>query len=147
MSKQTAGHQGGGTTTRAKPPTRRAPAATGGPSLAKLLAYYGCGPVQFTGSGDALYERHLTFDVVVAVADAGPPERYQAVARSVRDVLSQRWIHPEKTYDRLDPKRVYYLAGRAVSRPLIASGPDEPDQLCRGRTSHGRRGEPTQAHR
>ncbi len=123
MSKKTAGHQGGGTTTRAKPPTRRAPAATGGPSLAKLLAYYGCGPVQFTGSGDALYERHLTFDDVVAVADAGPRERYQAVARSVRDVLSQRWIHTEKTYDRLDPKRVYYLSmefliGRSLSNNI-----------------------------
>jgi glycogen phosphorylase len=123
MSKKTAGPQGGGTATRANPSTRRAPAATGGPSLAKLLAYYGCGPVQFTGSGDALYERHLTFDDVVAVADAGPRERYQAVARSVRDVLSQRWIHTEKTYDRLDPKRVYYLSlefliGRSLSNNI-----------------------------
>ena len=116
MSKKTAGPQGGGS-------TRRAPSATGGPSLAKLLAYYGCGPVQFTGSGDALYERHLTFDDVVAVADAGPRERYQAIARSVRDVLSQRWIHTEKAYDRLDPKRVYYLSmefliGRSLSNNI-----------------------------
>jgi starch phosphorylase len=121
MSKKTAAHQGGGTTTVAKPPARRAPAATGGPSLTKLLAYYGCGPE--SGSGDALYERHLTFDDVVAVADAGPRERYQAVARSVRDVLSQRWIHTEKTYDRLDPKRVYYLSmefliGRSLSNNI-----------------------------
>ncbi len=99
---------------------RQAPAATDGPSLATLLAYYGCGPVPFTGSGDALYERHLTFDDVVAVADAGPRERYHAIARSVRDVLSQRWIHTEKTYERLDPKRVYYLSmefliGRSLS--------------------------------
>ena len=40
----------------------------------------------------------------------GARERYEAVARSVRDVLSQRWIHTEKTYDRKDPKRVYYLS-------------------------------------
>jgi glycogen phosphorylase len=123
MSKKTSGRQGGGTATRATPPARRVPAATGGASLAKLLAYYGCGPVQFTGSGDALYERHLTFDDVVAVADAGARERYQAVARSVRDVLSQRWIHTEKTYDRVDPKRVYYLSmeflvGRSLSNNI-----------------------------
>jgi glycogen phosphorylase len=123
MSRKSGGHQGGGTATRAKPSAPRGPAATGGASLQKLLAYYGCGPVQFTGSGDALYERHLTFDDVVAVADAGPRERYQAIARSVRDVLSQRWIHTEKTYDRRDPKRVYYvsmefLIGRSLSNNI-----------------------------
>jgi glycogen phosphorylase len=123
MTRKSGGHQGGGTATRAKPSVRRGPAATGGASLQKLLAYYGCGPVQFTGSGDALYERHLTFDDVVAVADAGPRERYQAIAHSVRDVLSQRWIHTEKTYDRQDPKRVYYLSmefliGRSLSNNI-----------------------------
>jgi starch phosphorylase len=78
--------------------------------LAELIAKYGCGPIQFTGTHDALYERHLTFDDVVDVADAGPRERYEAVARSVRDVLSQRWIRTQKTYDRENPKRVYYLS-------------------------------------
>jgi starch phosphorylase len=74
------------------------------------LAKYGCGPIHFTGAHDALYERHLTFDDVVDIADAGPRERYEAVARSVRDVLSQRWIRTEKTYERENPKRVYYLS-------------------------------------
>ena len=76
----------------------------------KLLDQYGCGPVQFSGNDDALYERHLVFDDVVDVADAGPRERYEAFARSVRDVLSQRWIATEKTYERENPKRVYYLS-------------------------------------
>jgi starch phosphorylase len=123
MSKKIGGRQSGGTATRTKAPAPPAPSPSGGRSLNSLLAYYGCGPVQFTGSGDALYERHLTFDDVVAVADAGPRERYQAVARSVRDVLSQRWIHTDKTYDRLDPKRVYYLSmefliGRSLSNNI-----------------------------
>ena len=47
---------------------------------------------------------------MVDVADAGPRERYEAIARSVRDVLSQRWIRTEKTYERENPKRVYYLS-------------------------------------
>ena len=40
----------------------------------------------------------------------GPRERFEAVARSVRDVLSQRWVRTEQTYERENPKRVYYLS-------------------------------------
>ena len=36
----------------------------------ELLEQYGCGPIQFTGTDDALYERHLTFDNVVDVKKA-----------------------------------------------------------------------------
>jgi starch phosphorylase len=35
---------------------------TGSTELSKLIEQYGCGPVQFTGTSDALYERHLVFD-------------------------------------------------------------------------------------
>ena len=59
---------------------------------------------------DALYERHLLFDNVVDPAAVGARERFEAVARSVRDVLSQRWVRTEKTYERENPKRVYYLS-------------------------------------
>ena len=41
------------------------------------------------------------------------PERansFEAAARSARDVLSQRWVRTESTYDRENPKRVYYLS-------------------------------------
>ena len=78
--------------------------------MKKLLEQYGCGPIQFTGTGDALYERHLMFDNVVDAAALGPRERYEAVARSVRDVLSQRWLRTEQTYERENPKRIYYLS-------------------------------------
>jgi starch phosphorylase len=78
--------------------------------LDELVKRYGCGPVQFTGADDALYERHLVFDNVLEAAAIGARERFEAVAHSVRDVLSQRWIGTEKTYERVDPKRVYYLS-------------------------------------
>jgi starch phosphorylase len=78
--------------------------------LSTLISQYGCGPIRFSGTDDGLYERHLTFDDVVAPSDAGPRERFEAIARSVRDVLSQRWIQTEKTYEREKPKRVYYLS-------------------------------------
>ena len=75
-----------------------------------LLAQYGCGPIQFAGAADALYERHLLFDNVVDTRLAGAREWFEAVARSVRDVLSQRWVRTEQTYARENPKRIYYLS-------------------------------------
>ena len=78
--------------------------------MKKLLEQYGCGPIQFTGTNDALYERHLVFDNVMEATTIGERERFEAIARSVRDILSQRWIHTEQTYERENPKRVYYLS-------------------------------------
>src|SRR5215469_15696131 len=80
------------------------------PGTAQLLEQYGCGPIQFTGSGDALYERRLTFDSRVDPAEAGPRDRYEAVALAVRDVLSQRWHRTVETYHKENPKRIYYLS-------------------------------------
>jgi glycogen phosphorylase len=79
-------------------------------ALSALRRQYGCGPVQLTGASDALYERHLFFDNVVDPATAGARHRYEALARSVRDILSQRWVRTEQTYERTRAKRVYYLS-------------------------------------
>jgi starch phosphorylase len=79
-------------------------------AIAKLRSQYGSGPIELAGTENALYERHLVFDNVVDLAAAGPRERFEAIARSVRDILSQRWIKTEDTYARENPKRVYYLS-------------------------------------
>jgi glycogen phosphorylase len=76
---------------------------------AKLLRDYGCGPIPFMGE-DGLYDRHLLFDNTRDLAETDARQRYEAFARSVRDVLSQRWILTEKTYERENPKRAYYLS-------------------------------------
>jgi starch phosphorylase len=78
--------------------------------LAKLIQQYGCGPVRFSGTDEALYERHLIFDNVMEMSAIGARERFEAIAHSVRDLLSQRWIYTEKTYERQNAKRVYYLS-------------------------------------
>src|SRR6266481_5653548 len=80
--------------------TEKARAGNGSDERAKLLERYGCGPIQFAGSDDAFYERHLLFDNVVGLEAAGPRERFEALARTVRDVLSQRWVRTEETYAR-----------------------------------------------
>jgi len=93
-----------------KAETQKSPASTGSDEMSKLIQQYGCGPIPFTGTDNAFYERHLVFDNVIELMAAGPRERFEAVARSVRDILSQRWVHTETTYDRANPKRVYYLS-------------------------------------
>src|SRR5579862_3738215 len=99
-------------------------AATSPDGLTKLRQQYGCGPVEFTGTDNALYERHLLFDNVVKLAAVTPRDRFEAFARSVRDILSQRWVLTEDTYQREDPKRVYYLSmefliGRSLANNVM----------------------------
>src|SRR5688572_28104962 len=92
-------------------------------SQENLLASYNCGPVTFTGGDNALYERHLTFDAVIPVESATFRDKFEAVAHSIRDVLSQRWLKTEQTYRERNPKRVYYLSleflmGRALANNI-----------------------------
>jgi hypothetical protein len=53
-----------------KTKTSAASAIASSDGVAKLLEQYGCGSIPFTGTDHALYERHLTFDHVVRLADA-----------------------------------------------------------------------------
>jgi len=82
------------------------------------LAEYG--PVSFHGDPNALYDRHLVFDYAIDPEFATPRERYEAVARSLRDVLALRWLRTRKAYDRGDVKWAYYfsmefLIGRSLA--------------------------------
>jgi len=92
-------------------------------SRAKSLEPFNVGPVKFSGTDDALYERHLTFNAVVPIKAATMRDRFEAVARSVRDVLSQRWLKTERTYRQKNVKRVYYvslefLIGRSLANNI-----------------------------
>ncbi|MBV8438864.1 MAG: glycogen/starch/alpha-glucan phosphorylase [Silvibacterium sp.] len=86
---------------------------------AQLLKQYGCGPIKFS-SNDGLYERHLQFDNVIDESEVNAREQFEAGAHAIRDVLSQRWVATERTYDQQNAKRVYYLSmefllGRSLS--------------------------------
>ena len=88
-----------------------APAARAVPDVVSHpLARYGCGAVQFAGTENAFYERHLLFDTAIDPRAATPRDRFEAFARSVRDVLAQRWARTTETYARENPKLVYYVS-------------------------------------
>jgi len=64
------------------------------------------------------------FDNIVDPAAVTPRQQYEALARSVRDVLSQRWHRTESIYDRENPKRVYYISmefliGRSLGNSIL----------------------------
>ena len=72
---------------------------------------------------DALFVQHLLSNSVVEPTAANERQRFEAAARSVRDLLSQRWIDTQRSYDRENPKRVYYLSmefliGRSLSNNI-----------------------------
>src|SRR5262249_50020556 len=71
---------------------------------------YGTGPIRLAGTGSALYERHLLFDNVIDPPAITARDRFEALAHSVRDILSQRWVLTENTYGSQNPKRLYYLS-------------------------------------
>src|SRR5882757_6678074 len=102
---------------------RRRYAPEQAPDFASLLEQYG-GPIRFNGTEGALFERHLVFDNVGDPTELGPRQQYEALARSMRDILAQRWRRTEQTYDRANPKRVYYLSlefliGRSLANNIL----------------------------
>lgn len=66
--------------------------------------------MKFTGTDDALFERRLVLDHVIDPKEAGPREQFEALAGAIRDVLAQRWLKTAQSYDRANPKQVYYLS-------------------------------------
>ena len=58
------------------------PIPKGRPDITKLMKQYGCGPIQFSGTDNALYERHLIFDNVVDVTAADVRMSFEAIAHA-----------------------------------------------------------------
>src|SRR6516225_5216057 len=79
-------------------------------TLSELASQYGMAVADFGVALHGLYERHLLLDNDVDPAVTNAREHYEAFARSVRDILAQRWVRTNRTYHRVNPKRIYYLS-------------------------------------
>ena len=93
------------------------------------LALYECGPLRFAKAED-IYDRRVVFDHAVSLEKASDRERFEAVARTLRDLLTQRWLLTEQTYERVNSKRVYYLSmefliGRTLIHNIINLGVEQ----------------------
>jgi hypothetical protein len=72
---------------------RTSPVSLGSQDISTLLDQYGCGPIQFAGTGNALYERHLLFDNVIDLTAATPRLTAEQAA------ASRGWYNPRWHYE------------------------------------------------
>jgi starch phosphorylase len=69
-------------------------------------------------------DRYLLTDQLLDPGLARPRQKFDAVARYVRDLLAHRWVKTRQTRERENPKRIYYLSmefliGRTLANNVL----------------------------
>ena len=74
-------------------------------------------------------DRYLMCDHLLDPLVARPRQRFEAVARFIRDLLSHRWVKTRRAREQANPKRIYYLSmeyliGRTLNNNIMNLGAD-----------------------
>ncbi len=77
-----------------------------------------------TGQDNEWTDRYLTCAHIVDPQLARPRERFEAVARFIRDLLSHRWVKTRRVRASANPQRIYYMSmeyliGRALNNNMM----------------------------
>jgi starch phosphorylase len=77
-----------------------------------------------TGEGDPWLDRYLLRDHLIDPPTGRPRQKFEAMARFVRDLLAHRWVKTRITREKANPKRVYYLSmefliGRTLNNNIM----------------------------
>ncbi len=100
-------------------------------SVANCLKLFECGELKFGKKASVeYYDRHLVFDHVVTLQQASQRDRFEAVARSLRDLLAQRWLLTQARHGDVNCKFVHYLSmeyllGRTLRNNILNLGVEE----------------------
>src|SRR5437660_1163390 len=86
------------------------PPSHGVPAMPEILHETAGAPARSPADLASSYEGHLVCDNVVRPDTANRRQQFQALARSLRDLLTRRWLATQQAHERENPKYVYYLS-------------------------------------
>src|SRR5262245_53644402 len=86
-----------------------------------------------TGKEDDWTDRYLLCEHLVDPPMARPRQRFEAVARFIRDLVAHRWVKTRQARENANPKRVYYLSmefliGRTLNNNMMNLAAEPPVQ-------------------
>lgn len=93
----------------------------------KQISVRGIALVENVATVKKTFNRHLHFTLAKDRNVSTPRDYYFALAHTVRDHLTSRWIRTQQHYYEKDPKRVYYLSleyyiGRSLTNTMVNLG-------------------------
>jgi hypothetical protein len=97
--------------------------------------------LSLTGKEDDWTDRYLLCEHFVDPSTARP-QRFEAVARFIRDLVAPRWVKTPQAREKANPKRIYYLAmefliGRTLNNDMMNLAAEPLVQSGRAVARHG----------
>jgi starch phosphorylase len=80
-----------------------------------------------SGDGDDWTDRYLLCEHIVEPRTATARQRFEAMARFIRDLIAHRWVKTRQAREQANPKRIYYLSmefliGRSLNNNMVNLG-------------------------